>query len=294
MLSWAPDSLLADGRSQGDIRQGVTLEVFGEGESLRAVHRRAQGRDDQAPGRHPLRDHLGLARRVPRDARAAGRLVQRRVVRRGGDRARVRRRVRRPRADARRAGPDARAGRPRHDRGGARGRLGPDLRPRLLRPDRRAGRAVRGRRAARRDVHQPHPQRGGPAPRGGRRADRHRPTGEDPGGDLPPQGGRPVELGQARRGVAADRGGPRLGAADHGRHVPVHRRRHRARRGDAHLGPGRRPRRLDRPAEGPGHPRPGRSARSPSPAATGRASTRPPARPRTSCSSRSRTTSSSR
>ena len=33
MLSWAPDSLLADGRSQSDIRQGVTLEVFGEGES---------------------------------------------------------------------------------------------------------------------------------------------------------------------------------------------------------------------------------------------------------------------
>ncbi|MEZ5559228.1 MAG: D-aminoacylase [Pseudomonadales bacterium] len=33
MLSWAPTSLLIDGRSQGDIRQGVTLEVFGEGES---------------------------------------------------------------------------------------------------------------------------------------------------------------------------------------------------------------------------------------------------------------------
>jgi N-acyl-D-amino-acid deacylase len=33
MLSWAPDSLIADGRSQSDIRQGVTLEVFGEGES---------------------------------------------------------------------------------------------------------------------------------------------------------------------------------------------------------------------------------------------------------------------
>ncbi len=31
MLSWATRSLLADGRSQGDIRQGVTLEVFGEG-----------------------------------------------------------------------------------------------------------------------------------------------------------------------------------------------------------------------------------------------------------------------
>ncbi|WP_165244685.1 N-acyl-D-amino-acid deacylase family protein [Paludisphaera soli] len=33
MLSWAPSSLLVDGRSQGDVRQGVTLEVFGEGES---------------------------------------------------------------------------------------------------------------------------------------------------------------------------------------------------------------------------------------------------------------------
>jgi N-acyl-D-amino-acid deacylase len=34
MLSWATESLLADGRSQGDIRQGVTLEVFGEGSSM--------------------------------------------------------------------------------------------------------------------------------------------------------------------------------------------------------------------------------------------------------------------
>jgi N-acyl-D-amino-acid deacylase len=31
MLSWATVSLIEDGRSQGDIRQGVTLEVFGEG-----------------------------------------------------------------------------------------------------------------------------------------------------------------------------------------------------------------------------------------------------------------------
>jgi N-acyl-D-amino-acid deacylase len=33
VLSWAPDSLLHDGRALSDIRQGVTLEVFGEGES---------------------------------------------------------------------------------------------------------------------------------------------------------------------------------------------------------------------------------------------------------------------
>ena len=34
MLSWATESLLVDGRSQGDIRQGVTTEIFGEGDSM--------------------------------------------------------------------------------------------------------------------------------------------------------------------------------------------------------------------------------------------------------------------
>ena len=33
MLSWATESLISDGRSLSDIRQGVTLEVFGEGAS---------------------------------------------------------------------------------------------------------------------------------------------------------------------------------------------------------------------------------------------------------------------
>ena len=34
MLSWATESLLHDGRAESDVRQGVTLEVFGEGESM--------------------------------------------------------------------------------------------------------------------------------------------------------------------------------------------------------------------------------------------------------------------
>ena len=34
ILSWANVSLIEDGRSQGDIRQGVTLEVLGEGHSM--------------------------------------------------------------------------------------------------------------------------------------------------------------------------------------------------------------------------------------------------------------------
>jgi len=34
VLSWANESLIQDGRSQSEIRQGVTLEVLGEGESM--------------------------------------------------------------------------------------------------------------------------------------------------------------------------------------------------------------------------------------------------------------------
>jgi N-acyl-D-amino-acid deacylase len=34
MLSWSNESLLADGRSQSEIRQGVTLEILGEGTSM--------------------------------------------------------------------------------------------------------------------------------------------------------------------------------------------------------------------------------------------------------------------
>ncbi len=34
MLSWATETLIEDGLSQGDIRQGVTLEVMGEGWSM--------------------------------------------------------------------------------------------------------------------------------------------------------------------------------------------------------------------------------------------------------------------
>ncbi len=34
MLSWAVDDLIIDGRSMGDIKQGVTTEIFGEGDSM--------------------------------------------------------------------------------------------------------------------------------------------------------------------------------------------------------------------------------------------------------------------
>lgn len=40
MLSWATESLIEDGNSQSDIRQGVTLEVMGEGESMGPLNER--------------------------------------------------------------------------------------------------------------------------------------------------------------------------------------------------------------------------------------------------------------
>jgi len=42
MLSWAVDSLIEDGRSQSEIRQGVTTEIMGEGESWGPVNERVR------------------------------------------------------------------------------------------------------------------------------------------------------------------------------------------------------------------------------------------------------------
>ena len=44
MLSWATESLIADGRAQSDLRQGVTLEVMGEGNSMGPLNAEMQAR----------------------------------------------------------------------------------------------------------------------------------------------------------------------------------------------------------------------------------------------------------
>ena len=50
MLSWADEPLLVDGRSQSDIRQGVTLEVFGEGWSMGPLNERMKAEQLAAQG----------------------------------------------------------------------------------------------------------------------------------------------------------------------------------------------------------------------------------------------------
>jgi len=50
MLSWATESLIEDGRSQSDIRQGVTLEVFGEGWSMGPISDRMKEEEVEQQG----------------------------------------------------------------------------------------------------------------------------------------------------------------------------------------------------------------------------------------------------
>jgi N-acyl-D-amino-acid deacylase len=50
MLSWATESLIEDGRSQSDIRQGVTLEVMGEGWSMGPLNKQMKRDMRQSQG----------------------------------------------------------------------------------------------------------------------------------------------------------------------------------------------------------------------------------------------------
>ncbi len=56
MLSWANESLIEDGLGQSDIRQGVTLEVFGEGSSMGPLSEvmKEEKLDSQGDIRYPI------------------------------------------------------------------------------------------------------------------------------------------------------------------------------------------------------------------------------------------------
>ena len=66
MLSWANESLIVDPRSQSDIRQGVTLEVMGEGWSMGPLNAGDEGAGNRASGRHQVPDRMDDARRLSR------------------------------------------------------------------------------------------------------------------------------------------------------------------------------------------------------------------------------------
>ena len=63
MLSWATETLIADGRGQSDTAQGVTLEVMGEGDSMGPAQRR-----DEAAGASSSRATSSIRSPGPRSA----------------------------------------------------------------------------------------------------------------------------------------------------------------------------------------------------------------------------------
>ncbi|MGE0452231.1 MAG: amidohydrolase family protein [Vicinamibacteria bacterium] len=50
MLSWSTDTLIVDGRSQGEIRQGVTTQIFGEGWSMGPLSAEMKAREQASQG----------------------------------------------------------------------------------------------------------------------------------------------------------------------------------------------------------------------------------------------------
>ena len=50
MLSWATESLIEDGNSQSDIRQGITLEVMGEGWSMGPLNEKLKKQQEEGQG----------------------------------------------------------------------------------------------------------------------------------------------------------------------------------------------------------------------------------------------------
>jgi N-acyl-D-amino-acid deacylase len=50
MLSWSTETLIIDGRSEGEIRQGVTTQIFGEGDSMGPLNEEMKRRRIEAQG----------------------------------------------------------------------------------------------------------------------------------------------------------------------------------------------------------------------------------------------------
>lgn len=56
MLSWSTETMIVDGKSQGEVRQGVTLQIFGEGDSMGPLNDEMKKRrlDAQGDLKYPI------------------------------------------------------------------------------------------------------------------------------------------------------------------------------------------------------------------------------------------------
>ena len=171
MLSWSTESLIEDGRSQSEIRQGVTTEIMGEGESMGPVNDRVREHMLREQRTSNTRSSGTRWRNICSYLEQRGISLQRRVVHRRDHDSRERHRLRRQSADAGAARRDARAGAPGNGSRRARHRHVADLSAGVLCEDRRADRAVQGRGEIPGQIHLAHAQRRKSVARSARRTD---------------------------------------------------------------------------------------------------------------------------
>ena len=272
MLSWSTESLIVDGRSQSELRQGITTQIFGEGFSMGPLNEGLRKfLESQQTDFHYEMPWTTLAEYLAYlEKRGISQNVASYIGR--DDAPGVHRRLRQARADPEGARRDARA-RPPGDGGRRpRHRVRADLCPRQLRDDRGADRALQGRGEVPGQVHLAHAQRGGRTAGGGGRAHPDQPRGRSARRDLPPEGRGRGQLAEDGQGHRAGRRGAPPGIESLGEHVPVHRGRNEPRRVRAALGARRRQRRDDRPPQGPGDAGKNRGRDAPSRAMAGRTS----------------------
>ena len=238
MLSWATESLIVDPKSQSDIRQGVTLEVMGEGWSMGPLNPAMKRQETERQGdlKFPIEwtslgDYLSYLekRGVSTNVASFVGAATVRVHELGeGDVDPTPEQLTRMRALVRQAMNEGAMG------------VGSSL---IYAPGSYAETdelvALTSEAAQmRRHVYQPYALRRRPAGGSRRRAHRNFAPFGRARRNLSPQDGGAQQLGQTRLGRRQDRGRARRRPADHHRYVHLYRGRHRARRGDADLGAG--------------------------------------------------------
>ena len=196
MLSGSTRSLLVDGRSQSEVRQGVTTQIFGDGNSMGPLSPEMKTRAREQMGDLKYEHHLDYARgvlagaRAPRDFAKRGLLCWRNHHPRACDRSRQQK------ANRGGARSNARSRAARNGSGCAGRLVRADLRAWHLREYRGTDRAVQGGGEVSREVHLASAQRRRPAAGSHRRADSDQQGSGPARRDLSPQGGGTGELAE--------------------------------------------------------------------------------------------------
>ena len=210
MLSWSTDSLIADGRSQGEIREGVTTQIFGEGSSMGPLTPEMKQRAIEQMGDIKYDITWTTLSEYSDDAGAARRVAERRVVHRRDDGARARDRARGRKADAGAARTRCARSSASEMEAGALG-IGSSLiyAPAFYASTEELIELCKVAAQYRGKYISHMRSEGNQLLEAVDELIRDQPRGAHPGGDLSPEGRRPGELAEDGSGDREDRGGPR-------------------------------------------------------------------------------------